>query len=201
MLTRGWHELKWLEQVAKIMKKIHLGFSSRRSVHLQWYFFLRYCTFFSHQIFPDSAPKIRKYLPPRIWCCATPKHKWYCCHMTSFCLVSLVVTVGDVTPISGSFILKLWPKSLKQLWCEVLNFLGSKVYSCCNLKSLSIKDSAQMRMLREQLPNIFLTFAKKPWHKCSSPLTRIWRFFQNHNAQKSSYIAYTLPEKWTHQSW
>ena len=44
------------------------------------YFFWRYCTFFNHQIFPDSGPKLRKCFPPRIWCAATAKQQWNCCH-------------------------------------------------------------------------------------------------------------------------
>ena len=62
----------------------------------------RDCNFFNNQIFPDSGPKIRKCFPSRV---ATAKHKWHCCHTTSFCLQLFVVTVGDIPTILGFFFL------------------------------------------------------------------------------------------------
>ena len=44
-------------------KSLDLGVLPGRKVLWQWYFFWRYCTFFNHQIFPDSGPKIRKCFP------------------------------------------------------------------------------------------------------------------------------------------
>ena len=64
--------------------KIHLGCPPRMRVHWQWYFLWRYCTFFNHQIFPDSGPRKRKCVSARIWQSAMAKHTRYCCHMTSF---------------------------------------------------------------------------------------------------------------------
>ena len=58
-------------------------------------------TMFNHQILPVSGPKIWKCFPPKIWCSATAKHKWYCCQRTSCCLQLFVASVGDITTILG----------------------------------------------------------------------------------------------------
>ena len=87
-------------------EKNNLGFLPLRRVHWQWYFFCWYCTFFNHQLFPD-CPNI-----------STAKHKWYCCHTTSFWLKLFVVTVGDTTSILDFF------SSLNQKFC---NSCGEKL--------------------------------------------------------------------------
>ena len=46
------------------------------------------------------------------------------------------------------------------------------------LKVNTIKDCTQVRVVRKQLPNIYLTFTRNPQHKCSCPLTRVRKFFQ-----------------------
>ena len=163
-------------------EKIDLGFAPLRRVHWQWNFFLICCTFFSHQIFPDSGPKIMKYVPPRICCSTTSIHKWYCCHATSFFMKLFVSTVGDITTILGFFFLSLCRKPcVSQLWPETFSLLCSKVNWSCNLKSLPIKDSAQTRVVSEHLSDIYLTFTREPQHRPSFSLTRVWKFFQIHS--------------------
>ena len=55
--------------------------------------------------------------------------------------------------------------------------LGSQVNRSNNLNSLSIKGSAQMRVVREHLPNIILTLTRESQHRRSCSLTRVWMFF------------------------
>ena len=59
------------------------------------------------------------------------------------------------------------------------------------MKSLSIKGSAQIRIARKQLPNIYLTFSRRPQHRGSCPPTRIRKFFQIHSFQRSPYSTCT----------
>ena len=69
--------------------------------------------------------------------------------------------------------LELLPEALYQLWRESFNLLCFQVNWSGNLKSLSTKDSAQIRVVRDHLPNIHLTFNREPQHRCSSSLTRV----------------------------
>ena len=41
---------------------------------------------------------------------------------------------------------------------------------------------------QRRFPEIYLTFTRKPQHRCSCSFTRIWRFFQIHSVQWSSLI-------------
>ena len=91
-------------------EKNPFGFIPHRKVHWQWHFFLRYCTLFNRRILLVSGPTIRKCFPPRIWCCATAKHKWYCCQITVFLLWLFVAAVGDTTTILGFFFFSLYQK-------------------------------------------------------------------------------------------
>ena len=90
----------------------------------------------------------------------------------------------------GILFLELVPEALYQLWRETFSLLCSKVYWSCHLKSLPIKDGAQIRVVREHLPNIYSTFTRKPQHMCSCLLTRIWRFFQIHSVFWPRQLAY-----------
>ena len=105
-------------------------------------------------------------------------------------LKSFVSKVGDITTILVFFFLELLPEALYQLWRETFSLLWSEVNWSCNLKSLPIKDSAQMRVVREHLPNINLTFTREPQHRCSCLLTRIRKFFPVHRVQRSPQLAY-----------
>ena len=54
----------------------------------------------------------------------------------------------------GILFLELLPEALYQLWRETFSLLCSQVNWSGNRKSLPVKDSAQMRVVREHLPNI-----------------------------------------------
>ena len=131
------------------------------------------CTFFNHQLFPDSGHHKRKCLSSRIWYSGTDKHWRCCCHIISFCFEFLVVTVGDITTIFGLFSLGFDQKPCNSCGEKLSVIFGSEVYWGCNQKSLSIKESTQRRNVREQLSNISLTFKRKPQDRCSCSLTRL----------------------------
>ena len=61
---------------------------------------------------------------------------------------------------------------------EKLCLLCSDVNWSGNFKSLPIKDSAQIRVVQEHLPNINLTFTREPQDRRSWSLTRVRKFFQ-----------------------
>ena len=85
--------------------------------------------------------------------------------------------------------LELLPEALHQLWQKTFSFLCSKVNRSGNLKSLSIKDSAQIRVVREHLPNINLTYTREPQHWRFCSLTRVRKFFQINSVQRSLRLA------------
>ena len=68
-------------------EKIHLAFLPRRRVHWQWYFFWRYCTFFSTtKSCLILVPTWEDVHHQGFWYSATAKHKRHCCQKTSFLL-------------------------------------------------------------------------------------------------------------------
>ena len=60
----------------------------------------------------------------------------------------------------GILFLEFLPEALYQLWRETFSFLCSRVNWSGNLKSLPVKDSAQIRVVEEHLQNINLTFTR-----------------------------------------
>ena len=107
------------------------------------------------------------------------------CHFFSFFFLSLSSRNSGNHNILG-FFLELLPEALYQLWRETLSLLRSQVNWSCNLKSLPVKDSAQIRVVREHFPDINLTFTRAT----AQALTRVRKFFQIHSVQRSPQLAY-----------
>ena len=130
----------------KIAKKIHLEFSTQEGKFGSGTF-LELCTFVKHKIPPASGLKIRKCLPPRIWCSTTVNHKRNC-YQTSLvaCGSSLQQSETSQRPWDSSF--SACTRSRAVAGVKTLSFLCSQVYWCCNQKSLSKKkNGAQIRIV------------------------------------------------------
>ena len=108
-------------------EKILLGCVLRKRVHLQWYLFWRYCTFFNHHIFPDPGPRKRKCSPPTIWYSAMVKHRRYRCHIIFCSLCICKRTVGPWDSLFSSL-----TRSLAVPVVRFFGFLGSKIHWGCD---------------------------------------------------------------------
>ena len=77
--------------------KMHLVFATQEGP-LAVVLFLKVLQFLQP---PNFGPKIREIISTEnvIFCYA--KDRRYCCHLISFCLEFLVLTVGDITTILG----------------------------------------------------------------------------------------------------
>ena len=147
-LTRGWYEFQWTQKVAETVKD-PLGFLATQEGPRAMVPFLKiFAPFSPARSFLMLVPKIRKLI-----FCHVKVTKWYCCpHHVSFLEVFRLESRGRHNNL-GVLFLELLPEALYQLWREAFSFLCSHVNWSSNLKSVSMKDTAQTRVVREHLPS------------------------------------------------
>ena len=122
------------------------------------------------------------------------KHRRYRCHIIFCSLCICKRTVGDTTTTMGFSIFIFDQKPCSAcgeifLAFLVLKSIGAATINPCRWHSNWI--------CQRQFPEIYLTFTRKPQHRCSCSFTRIWRFFQIHSVQWSSLIVGIYLKKWT----
>ena len=103
----------------------------------------------------------KKCLPPRIWYSATTKPQTVLLPYDFFLLKVLNSNSRGHHHHLGILFLELRPEALQELWWEVLSFLGSNVSWGCNQESLSINDSAQIRIVMKTAPRHLCDLDKK----------------------------------------
>ena len=152
--------------------------------------------FFSVDIVPFSTTKSFLILVPKIGKMLPAKNLMFCHVNTKVVLLShhffasaalVSRKVGVITTIMGFFFLNFCHKTCSE---KTFSLLCSQVNWSGKLKSWPIKDTAQIRVVREHLPNINLTSTRKPRHMRSCSLTRVQNFFQIRSVQRSPQLAY-----------
>ena len=116
----------------------------------------------------------------------------------SYCLEFSAVTVDDITTIlvflEGSFT-KIPAISVVMSFQPSLFLESTGAAICSPCRS---RQALKQELSENSSQTCIVTITRKPQHRCSCPLTRIWRFLQIQWPKVFS-ICLHVPEKWSHQ--
>ena len=115
---------------------------------------------------PDlSGPKIRMcFSVKNLMFCHVNTHKWYCSLTISSFSGSFVSKVGRHQTNLGILFLELFPEVLYQLRRETAFFVLGSTGAATRKKSLPVKDSAQICVVREYLHGVYVVLLEFSAH-------------------------------------